>query len=368
MNFELNEDQIALAGSIEKQAASLFAFSAQGRRDAGFQPARWQELADLGWLGLHLPEAVGGLGLGLAAAAPILHAVGEHQALLPYSAIAIQAAALLGAESAERLGELAAGQMRPIAALREAGRSYGSALPCRSLVVKTANGLQLQGQKLGLLWPEAATHLLVSAEYQGEASLWLIAAQDSGIRWRHYRGVDDTPMADVVLDVALELEDCLATGAAAQQRLTQADAQFLAATCQEAVGVMASLQAQTLDYVQTRQQFGRAIGSFQAVQHRLADMQLKLELARSMALLALQVAEEEPNSAATRHSLAAAKVQIGQSGRWMAEQAVQLHGGIGITDECQVSHGYRRLVALDKRCGDARLHLADLGQALAALV
>ena len=157
---------------------------------------------------------------------------------------------------------------------------------------------------------------------------------------------------------------CIAQGAAAQALLADAQAVALAAACAEAAGAMGALLTLTLDYVKTRKQFGKAIGSFQAVQHRLADMLVKVELARSLAAVALEVVDDPAMRETRTGLLQAAKVQACQSARYLGEQAVQLHGGIGLTDECLASHYARRLLALDKLHGDANLHLGRLADAL----
>ena len=179
-----------------------------------------------------------------------------------------------------------------------------------------------------------------------------------GVKITAYAGIDDKRLADLRFDgVPLPASACIAQGAAAQALLADAQAVALAAACAEAAGAMGALLTLTLDYVKTRKQFGKAIGSFQAVQHRLADMLVKVELARSLAAVALEVVGERETRTGL---LQAAKVQACQSARYLGEQAVQLHGGIGLTDECLASHYARRLLALDKLHGDANLHLGRL--------
>ena len=357
MNFDLNEEQQALADSVAKQAPSLFPFQARGRRGSAFDRSKWQELADLGWLGLTLPEAAEGLEQPVKNAAPIFEALGAHLALLPY-AETLQAAALLaGEQHLALLQAMGAGESLVVPALGEAGSDF-AASPLQTTANKTASGVQLQGAKRAVAWGAEATHWLVSAACNGEPSIWLVPADSASVKITAYAGIDDKRLADLRFDgVQLPASACIAQGAAAQALLADAQAVALAAACAEAAGAMGALLNLTLDYVKTRKQFGKAIGSFQAVQHRLADMLVKVELARSLAAVALEVVGERE----TRMGLLqAAKVQACQSARFIGEQAVQLHGGIGLTDECLASHYARRLLALDKLHGDANLHLGRL--------
>jgi len=364
MQFELNEEQQALADSVAKQAPALFPFQARGRRGAAFDASKWQEIVDLGWVALTLPETAGGMGLPVAAAAPIFEALGAHLALLPY-APSLQAAALLAGDQhlglVQAMGE---GKAIVVPALGEAGSDFG-ALPAACRVEKSATGLQLHGEKRAVAWGGQATHWIVSALHAGEVSIWLVPADSQGVQIKAYAGLDDKHLADLrFTGTALAADACIAQGAAAQALLADADAIALAAACAEGAGAMAALHALTLDYVKTRKQFGKAIGSFQALQHRLADMLVKVELAKSLAAVALAVADDAAMRESRLGLLQAAKVQMCQSARFIGEQAVQLHGGIGLTNECQASHYARRLLALDKLHGDANLHLGRLADAL----
>lgn len=362
MHFDLNEEQQALADSIAKQAPALFPFQARGRRGAAFDAAKWQEIADLGWLALTLPESADGLGLGLQDAAPIFEALGAHLALLPVLEH-LQAAALLSDTAHSTLLQaMGQGKSLVVPALREAGGAL-DALPRHTRAVVQGEGVMLQGSKRAVPWGAEAAHWVVSAALSdGQTSLWLLPANAAGVQIKTYPGIDDKRLADLQFDgVRLPLAACIAQGQAAQDLLADAEGLGMAATCAEAAGAMAALHALTLDYVKTRKQFGKAIGSFQALQHRLADMLVKVELAKSLAAVALQVAADRQGRSGLLH---AAKVQASQSARYVSEQAVQLHGGIGLTNECQTSHYARRLLALEKLHGDAQQHLGALAHAM----
>ncbi|MFI0546561.1 MAG: acyl-CoA dehydrogenase family protein [Brachymonas sp.] len=364
MHFDLNEEQQALADSIAKQAPALFPFQARGRRGAAFDAAKWQEIADLGWLALTLPESADGLGLTLQDAAPIFTALGAHLALLPVVEHLQAAALLAGSEHTALLQAMGEGKSKSLVvpALREAGADAGD-LPRHTRATVQGDSVILQGAKRAVAWGAEASHWLVSAALpDGQPALYLLPAGTAGVQIKAYAGIDDKRLADLQFDgVRLPLSACIAQGQAAQDLLADAQAVAIAATCAEAAGAMAALHALTLDYVKTRKQFGKTIGSFQAVQHRLADMLVKVELAKSLAAVALQVAADRQGRGGLLH---AAKVQASQSARYVSEQAVQLHGGIGLTHECQASHYARRLLALEKLHGDAQQHLGALVEVL----
>ncbi len=364
MQFEPHDE--ALAASVAQQAPKLFPFSAQGRRGSAFERSKWQELADLGWLALCLPEAADGLGLPLSQADAILQAVGRHLALLPYGPSLVAATVLAACERHTELAQLGRGERLIVPALREASAAAGAAPQHCQATWQVDGSAQLSGAVQGLPWGDEADDWLLAATLpDGQTSIWLLPRHSSGLQVQAYAGLDDKRWADAQLSaVALPASACLAQGAAAQALLHRAEAVAIAATCAEAVGSMGALFEQTLDYVKTRQQFGRAIGSFQAVQHRLADMLVKLELARSMAGLALHMAAEVDGQQGLPRHFHAAKVQTSQAARFFSEQAVQLHGGMGLTNECQASHHARRLLALDKLQGDARWHLRQMAAAL----
>ena len=280
-------------------------------------------------------------------AAPIFTALGAHLALLPV-AEHLQAAALLaGSEHAALLQAMGEGKSLVVPALCEAA-GVAADLPRHTRATVQGDSVVLQGAKHAVAWGAEASHWVVSAALpDGQMALYLLPAGTAGVQVQAYAGIDDKRWADLQLvGVRLPLSACIAQGQAAQDLLADAQAVAIAAACTEAAGAMAAMHALTLDYVKTRKQFGKTIGSFQAVQHRLADMLVKVELAKSLAAVALQVASERQGQSGLLH---AAKVQTSQSARYVYEQAVQLHGGIGLTHECQASHYARRLLALENQ-------------------
>jgi alkylation response protein AidB-like acyl-CoA dehydrogenase len=204
----------------------------------------------------------------------------------------------------------------------------------------------------------------VSGEQRDEHghALFLVDARSRGLERRGYPTQDGTSAADVTLsDVRVENRWVIGEPGHALPTIERVIGDGIAAVCAEAVGAMARALEITVDYLKTRKQFGTTIGSFQALQHRAVDMLVAVEQARSMALYAAMMSNE-PDVAERTRALAAAKVQICRSGRFVGEQAVQLHGGIGVTEECQVGHYYRRLTMLELLFGDAHHHLGVLGR------
>lgn len=363
-----------LADSATRLLSERYAFAhrrhalATGRLDR----AMWTRFADMGWLALLLPEADGGLGHRLRDAAPLLQALGRHLVLEPYTELAVSAARLLCAtQFAQRetwLQGLAAGTRVVALAHFERGMPNEAALP-RARCEASATGGRLHGRKHGVVAGPCAHAWIVTACDAREPQrlrAWLVPSGAAGVQVREHARIDGTPLADLDLDgvevaAALELQadDLDAVFARVQ-------AETLAAVCQQAVGAMEGMHAATLAYAQLRQQFGTAIARLQAVQHRLVDMYARTEAARAVSGRALDIASGGAPDAAALRELSACKAAVAASCRFVAEQGVQLHGGIGMTDECVASHYFKRLLVLEKQQGGADWHLARLAATLDA--
>jgi len=193
--------------------------------------------------------------------------------------------------------------------------------------------------------------------------LFLVDAGAQGVSRRGYQTIDGQRAAEVMLaKVAVEPHAVIGEPGNAYALIQRVVDEAIAALCAEAVGAMAAMHELTVDYLKTRRQFGVPIGTFQVLQHRAVDMLIALEQARSMAMLATMMVAEE-NEAQRHKTIAAAKVQIGRSSRLVGQQAVQLHGGIGMTMEYKVGHYFKRVTAIDAMFGDADHHLAEVGRA-----
>jgi hypothetical protein len=379
MDFEFSEEQRQLRDAVEGFLGKEYAFErlrAIKRSGAGWDPAVWRGLADLGVLALNVPAALGGLGYGPTETLALMDACGPSLLLEPLLSSAVIATALLreyqgAAGAADLLRGMGQGERICTVAHFEPGARFDVRW------VETRASLQgetyhLDGHKAVVLHAGLADMLLVSARTAGKArdcdgvSLFLVPRGTAGVELKEYFTVDGQRAADVYLrGVRLAASGRLGAEGAALGAIEDAFDAGLAALCAEAVGVMQALTDATVEYLRTRQQFGQPIGRFQALQHRVADMVMHLEQARSMSYLAaLRCTSADRQE--RRRALSAAKVVISEACRYVGQQAVQLHGGMGMTDELKVSHYFKRLTAIDIMFGDGDAHLrrfTELAQA-----
>jgi alkylation response protein AidB-like acyl-CoA dehydrogenase len=368
MNFEFSDEQQQLHDSVERFLGGQYSFErfrSIAASNAGWDKGVWRGLADLGVLAINVPVEYGGLGFGPLETLAMMGACGKRLVLEPVLASAVVATTLLtafGAAAADRLRQLASGEQIAVLAHFEAGARF-AAQSVTTRVRSSSEGYLLDGHKAVVMHADAADTLLVSARHAGAAqdaagvSLFAIPRNTPGVTLDVYPTIDGQRAADVYLkDVKLPAERRLGAEGDAFAAIDAALDAGLSALCAEAVGVMQALLDATVQYVQTRQQFGQPIGRFQALQHRIADMLIHLEQARSMSYLAaLRCTDKDLNE--RRRALSAAKVAVGQAARFIAQQAVQLHGGMGMTDELIVSHYFKRLTAAEILFGDTDAHL-----------
>ena len=369
MDFELSEEQRLLQESVTRFVADRYDFESRLHRmrdPGGWSCATWAEIAELGLLGLPFSEEDGGFGGGGVENMIVMEAFGRGLVVEPYlSTIVLGGGVLRACGSAEqkrsRIPETIAGKHLFALAHQEPGRPRAH-LDAAVQVEDLAGGWRLSGRKTAVLHGATANELIVSAASGAGTSLFLVPANAPGLSVVARRGYDGVPVADVTLDgVELSHVALLGVEGAGEAVLRSVFEEAAAAVCAEAVGIMADTLDMTAEYLRTRVQFGAPIGSFQALQHRAVDMLIALELARSMAMLAALSLNLE--SEARRRNIAAAKVQIGRSGRFIGQQAVQLHGAIGITAEYKVGHAFKRLTAIDALFGDADHHIDMLAEA-----
>jgi alkylation response protein AidB-like acyl-CoA dehydrogenase len=371
MDFEFTEDQNLLAETVQKFMAARY--GTESRRAAHKTPGSysrdvWKALTEIGVVGLLIPAEQGGLGGGPVETMLAMNAFGAGMLLEPYWSSAVFATVLLrklgGANAANLLETLATGEHLAAVAYGEPGARYDFAR-VQTVARKTQGGWTLAGAKSVVIGGGAADTLLVSARIQGGdgLSVFAIPRTADGVRVREYPTIDARGAADVTFeDARVKVDGLIGVEGAAQAPLDDAHDVALAALCADAVGSMKAMLEATGKYLQTREQFGQPIGKFQALQHRMADMLIHFEQAKSMAYLAAMQCEA-PDPATRRKALSAAKVVIGQSGRYIAQQAVQLHGGMGMADELDVSHYFRRLTAHELTLGDTDHHLEKFAAA-----
>lgn len=373
MNFNFTDEQQMLQESTRRLIAAAGEFeqrNAQRTTAAGYSDSLWKELAELGLLALNVPEADGGIGAGAVENMLVCEAMGEGLVLEPFHACAVEAtlalAKLANAEQRERwLSKMAAGELIAVLAHAESGNA-GCLEPTHTLAKQTDAGWQLDGSKSMIYHAPNAQLLLVSAQIQGAAGLALFAvpANSAGLTMHSCATVDAQRAADVELRGVIIANDAR-IGSEVSKGLAEVLDLSLAAACGDAFGAMQSALHATIDYSRNRKQFGQPIGRFQALQHRMADMLIHAEQARSMCYLAASHGSDT-DPAERRRVISSAKVLIGQAARKIGQEAVQLHGGMGMTDELNVSHYFKRLLAFELRGGTTDEHMGRLAAAVSA--
>lgn len=373
MDFDLTDEQRLLKDSVDRLIADHYQFEQRKKYMAepdGWSRSVWQQFAELGLLGLPFAEAHGGFGGGAVETMIVMEAFGRGLVLEPYFATVILGGGLLrraGTPTQQQalLPQVAQGKLKLAFAHVERQSRYDLADVATTARQDGAVWV-LDGAKSVVLHGDCADRLLVTARTSGDrrdrmgVGLFLIDPSAAGVTRRGYPTQDGLRAAEVTLSgVRVPQDDALSANALSAIEHVVDEA--IAAICAEAVGTMQDMHETTLEYLKTRQQFGRPIGQFQVLQHRSVDMLVALEQARSMAMFAAVMAGEA-DATERRRAIAAAKVQIGRSGRHVGQEAIQLHGGIGMTMEYKVGHYFKRMTMIDKLFGDADVHLETLAQ------
>ena len=359
MNFDFSDDQEQLRDAVRKWVDKGYDFERRSQtvKAGGFDRAAYNELAELGLAGLYIPEADGGMGIGPVEGMVVMEELGRGIVLEPLTQTLMAGGVLSGYAGddvkAEWLPKIASGEALVVLAYQERKARYKFDI-CEAKATRSSAGWSLSAVKNVVPAGDHADAFIVPATVDGTIALFLVERGAAGVTTRGYGTQDGARAADLALanataslittDGLVALEHAIDIG--------------IAAACAEAVGVMDKTVAITAEYMNTRKQFGVAISSFQALRHRMADVKMQLELARSMsfyASLKLNAPTDE-----RRRALARAKYQLGTSMRFVAQQAVQLHGGIGVTDEYIVSHYFRKLTQLEMTFGDTPHHLGEV--------
>ncbi|MFC3443416.1 acyl-CoA dehydrogenase family protein [Sphingobium rhizovicinum] len=361
MDFTYTSEQDALRDSVRRFVEREYDWEERFRiirSDCGFAPHHWAMFAELGWLGAGLSEEAGGFGGGAIENALIAEELGRALVTEPFvpHVIATQLLAALDSEAAaDLIASLIVGETIIAPALQEAaGRGDWRH------VETVADADRLTGVKTLVEGAARAGSFLVSARNGDGVGLYLVAASAKGVSRTDYRTLDNRRVADLILDGAEAV--LLASGAPALTAIDHAMDHGLIALCGEALGAMDAALWATRDYLRVRKQFGTAISNFQALQHRMADMLIEVEMTRSLLYAALGAMAGDDAQARTA-AVAAAKVQLSTGGLQVGAQAIQLHGGIGVTEELNISHFYRKLYGISRQFGDVDLHLARFAQA-----
>lgn len=379
MDFNLSEEQTAIQDSLKRYLAKDYSFEqrrALTKSALGHSEQAWATYADLGLLALPFPEEVGGLGGNAIDTMLIAETLGTALALEPFIPSVVISGSLVddignAAQKDSLLGGITQGKLLATLAHQEPGARYNTHHVATS-AKKDGDGWSLTGHKAVVLAAPSAHKLLVSARTSGSAfdangiSLFVVDAKAAGVTIRPYGTQDGQRAGEVILkDVKVGADALLGQVNQALPAIEHALDRGIAALCAEAVGVMDTLNAQTLDYLKNRKQFDQPIGKFQVLQHRMADMAMAAEYGRAMALLAA-VKVDSADAAERRRHVSAAKAYIGQSARTVGQGAVQMHGGMGVTDELMAAHLFKRLTVINQTFGDVDHHLGKFSDSLLA--
>jgi alkylation response protein AidB-like acyl-CoA dehydrogenase len=377
MEFNYSEEQLALQDTLQRFISRDYDFDKRRAFSAsplGFSSEAWSQYAELGLLALPFPEEFGGLGGNAVDTMLVMEQFGRGLLLEPYLSTVVTCGGLLrdaasAALKQKLLPQIAAGTLKlSLAAYEAAGRYDLSFVGCTAQ--QSGGTWRLSGRKTVVLDGASADTFLVSARSSGKVgdrdgiSLFLVPRDAKGLSIGAYPTQSGARAADLLLEnVAAGGESLIGEPGRALPIIERAVDRAIAALCAEAVGIINALNQATLEYLKTRKQFGVAIGTFQALKHKMADMLIAAEQSRSMAIIAAVHADSE--DAADRHrAVSAAKAYIGQAARLVGQHAVQMHGGMGVVDELIVSHYFKRLTMIDLTFGDADYHLASFSETL----
>ena len=377
MDFKLTEEQQMLKETAERLVRDVYDFESRSKfsaSEAGFSTAFWQQLGELGLTAIPFSEELGGFGGTGVETMLIMEQLGKGICLEPYMESVVLAGGLIGqlgsdAQKEELLGGIATGELQAAVALDELNSHYDLA-NVTTTAAEQGGSWSLSGRKGVVIGGQTAGKILVSARTAGNSrdeqgiSLFVVDPSAAGVTRRVYATVDGRKACELFLDNAQG--ELLGEAGKAFDAIRYQSGRAIAALCAEAVGAMRTACDLTLDYLKTRKQFGVPIGKFQVLQHRMVDMISELERATSMAILAASLADDA-DSAERSAKLAAAKFIVNRAGRYVAEQCIQLHGGIAMTWEYNGAHYAKRLVMISHQFGDDDHHLeayaAQLGAA-----
>jgi len=363
MDFNFSDDQEQLRDAVKRWVGKDYTFDRRNKIIAasggkgGYDAGVYEELAGLGLCGLNVPEAHDGLGMGAVDSMVVMEELGRGMVMEPLAQTLIVSRLLMqyGDAALQKawLPKLASGESLMALAYQESASRY-KLDSCATTALKTSSGYTIKGVKTLVAAGDKVNGYVASALVDGKLALFVVDASGAGVSSEPFSLQDGSRAARatfngttatlLTLDGLTALELAIDTG--------------IALLCAEAVGVMDVTLAMTVEYMNTRKQFGQTLSMFQALRHRVADMKMQLELARSMSYYA--ALKMDTPASERRAAMARAKYQMGQSMRYVGQQAVQLHGGIGVTDEYMVSHCFKKLTQLEMTFGDSLHHLGEV--------
>jgi alkylation response protein AidB-like acyl-CoA dehydrogenase len=367
MDFNFTQEQQQFSDALRRWIEKDYGFEQRNKiihSDQGVSDKAWTTLTELGMTALPVPEAQGGFNGSAVDMMAVMQELGRGMVVEPYFATVLGAEFLkLGGGQDALLEQIAAGKLKLACALGEK-QSRHDLSDIATTAKASGDGYLINGTKTVVLHGAQAGMLIVSARTGGAQrdtagiSLFVVPADAAGVSRRDYRTIDSQRAADIAFaDVKLPSSALLGKAGAGWDVLDACADYGAALLCAEAVGAMEALNSATLEYLKTRQQFGVPIGKFQALQHRMAEMYMQMEQARSMATLAA-VKVSTADAQERRRTVSAAKARVGQALKYVGQQAVQLHGGMGVTNELPASHYFKRLSMIELTLGDTDHHLA----------
>ena len=377
MNFDPNEEQQLLAESVKRFLAKDYDFDTRKKiiasRD-GYSGDVWATLSEIGLLGLPFAPDFGGFGGSAVEMMTVMEAIGDALVVEPYLStvgLGAQFVARAGtpAQQERILPAVVAGKMKLAFAQTEQGARYNLAQVCFR-ATKRDDDYILDGNKHAVNDAPCADQLVVSARTAGEAadaigiSLFIVDANAQGVALKSSRTLDGHRSADIAFNaVTVPVDALIGNEGDALPLIEHVTDYATALLCAEAVGALKFANGATLEYLKTRRQFGVPIGSFQALQHRMVDMVISYEQVKSMASLACASVDSRADPAERKRIVSAAKIKIADACRHVSQEAIQLHGGMGMSDELKISHTFRRLTMIAQQFGDAEHHLERFANA-----
>ncbi|BCX67870.1 acyl-CoA dehydrogenase family protein [Pseudomonas izuensis] len=367
MNFELTDEHKLLAESAERYMRERYVFEERRHTvscGAHFSRKHWQHFAEMGWLALDIAEADGGVGASSFELTQLMEPLGHGLLLEPVVDTAVLCARILGTsdntgERQRLLESIATGETVMALAHQEQDARNEYQVQLHSSARRVADGWALNGQKHRVFHGGVADSFLVSAilEDSNETALFVVDRAAVGMTANTYELIDGSRAADLHLqDIQVTDANLLLRGAAVQQAIEAGLDRAILALCAASVGSMEAVMAMTADYLKTRVQYGKPLAQFQALQHRMAEMFVETDQARAMLFSAIN-AFDSGDVETRRQAVSGAKVFIARAHYFVASQGIQLHGGIGTTDEYAVGHHYKAAVLFEKRFGDSDFHL-----------
>ncbi len=365
MDFDLDQDQQMLAKTVSgfaRNESPVARFRKLRDDDVGYDPAVWRKMGELGWLGVPFPESAGGFGGTFIECAIVLENLATTLVPEPYLASVVLAGMTLAragnaAQHEAFLTPMIEGESTLALAYSEAQSRY-DVRAIETTATSNGSGYKLSGEKIWVLNGHHADHLIVSAKAPGGVTLFVVPREAEGVTVTVAKTIDGQKSAFIKLDNVAVADDARlgeeGSGAAVLDRTMDYAA---AAAVAESVGIAATMLQMTVDYLGTREQFGVKIGSFQALQHRAVDMYAETELLRSISMASMVRADGDDDNT-RRADISAAKYQLATGGIWVAQQSLQLHGGIGVTDEHDIGLYFKRMYALNALFGDEEHHVA----------